>query len=144
MKNKTKNTFPPPHLLPRLGFPPSFLILLSFPAKWHREPGNVSCGQLITFCLCCFFILALFPWSSLKPFPQDTVLCELFPCESFPWTAVLQDLLQLEFFPQHTVFQEWTVAALVPQGPQFLTVNLLLHGLSVGCCFFRACLSLVS
>jgi len=75
--------------------------------------GNGGYGQFITCCLCCSFLLTLFPCSNVGSLPGQTVLHELLQCESFPRAAVLQELVQRGS----------------PVGSQVLPANLLQHGL---------------
>ena len=56
-------------------------------------------------CLCCSFVLTLFPCSIMGSLPRDTDLHELLQCGSFP---------------QGTVLQEQTAQAWISHGPQFL------------------------
>lgn len=42
--------------------------------------GSGSCGQFITFCLCQFFLFAVFPCSSTGSLPHNSVLHKLLQC----------------------------------------------------------------
>ncbi|KAK4832521.1 hypothetical protein QYF61_023853 [Mycteria americana] len=69
-------------------------ILYLLPHQQCRGTGNGGCGQFITRCLCCSFLLTLFPCSSMRSLPWETVLHERLQCESFPWAIVLHELLR--------------------------------------------------
>jgi len=84
-RNKTKNT---------LLFLGSASLLTSLPPspKQHSRTGNGGCSQPIMHCLCCSFLLTLFPCSSVGSHPWETALHELSQYGSFPW--VLHELVE--------------------------------------------------
>lgn len=55
--------------------------------------GNVGCGQFITLCLCCSFLL------------REPVLHRLLQHESFPWAAA-RELPQSGSLPQGAILQD--------------------------------------
>lgn len=98
-KNQFKNIFHHLFLIPRLSFTPDSA------AEQHRRMEDGVCSQFIKLCLCCSFLLSLFPYSTVGSLPQGTDL------------------------------QKWTAAVWIPSGipvgdPQVLTENLLQQG----CC----------
>jgi len=114
------------HLLPT---PPFFLGSASLPIfftssphpEWHRGMGNGGCGEFITRCLCCSFLLSgglliLCLCSSVGFLPQETVLQELLQCGSSPWAAALHTLPQCGSFPWGAVLQEQAAPVWDPHG----------------------------
>lgn len=73
-----------------LNFTHNFLYLL--PIKQHTGTENGVHGQFIACCLCCFFLLILFPCPSTESIPWGIVLCKLLQDESLLLTAVLHEL----------------------------------------------------
>lgn len=89
-------------LLPRLSFTPLFLTLLPAPCpKQCREMRKRDCSQFITLCLCQYFLLTLFPLSSVgcllgvQSFRKRLLQCgcnsscqKTYSCLGFsPWAA---------------------------------------------------------
>lgn len=74
-----------------------------------------SLCMVITCCLCCSFLLTLFPCSSMGFFPQQSVLHNLLQhgSFSFPGAEVLHKLIQHVILLCSAVFQEHTAPAWV-------------------------------
>jgi len=119
------------HLPPTPPFVPGLTSLknsLPPPPKWCRRRGTGGCGQFITRCLCCSFLLTLF-FSVVGSLPRETVLHELCQRGSFPQAADLHRLLQHGSFLQGAVLQEQTAPAWVPHGVTSPARSLLRRGL---------------
>lgn len=67
-KNQFKNIFHHLFLIPRLSFTPDSA------AEQHRRMEDGICSQFIKLCLCCSFLLSLFPYSTAGSLPQGTDL----------------------------------------------------------------------
>lgn len=74
-KNQFKNIFHHLFLIPRLSFTPDSA------AEQHRRMEDGVCSQFINLCLCCSFLLSLFPYSTAGSLPQGTDLQK--------WTAAV-------------------------------------------------------
>lgn len=127
-KKKLTHT-PRPHTHSRL-FPGSILLLRPYssilPPAWAVQgDGKWCCGQFITPCLWCCFLLVLSSCSCTESFPQDAALHELLQLGSFLQTAVLQEMLQHGSFLWSRVLQESTALAWVPPESKFLPESLL-------------------
>jgi len=112
------------HLPPIPPFFPGWTSLLNSlppPPQQCRGTGNGGCGQFITHCLCCFFLLRgttprTLPLLQREVPPMgDTVLHKLLQHGSFPRAAVLHKLLQCGSLPQGAVLQEQAAPGWVPR-----------------------------
>lgn len=84
--------------------------------------GNGHCGQFITFCLCCFFLLTFFLFSNVRS-----------QGGTYPWDAVLQNIIQHDSYHGVQSFMHGLLQDRSPTRPQVLPEKLLLCGLfSVG------------
>lgn len=128
MRSKNLKT-PFLHLSPllRLSFIPNF----SF-SELCKGVGNGSYSQFIACWQCCSFLLMLFPCSSVRSHPKDTVFHKLHQCGYFLQAAVLQEFLKCGTLPRTAVLEEWTAP-----GSQVLSEDLLRHVLSMGFGFLQ-------
>lgn len=129
MRSKNLKT-PFLHLSPllRLSFIPNF----SF-SELCKGAGNGSYSQFIACWQCCSFLLMLFPCSSVRSYPKDTVFHKLHQCGYFLQAAVLQEFLKCGTLPRTAVLEEWTAP-----GSQVLSEDLLWHVLSMGFGFLQS------
>jgi len=119
MKTKSQNTFPPHLPSSQAQLHSQFLYLL--PPKWHRGTGSgtvVSASHVASATPSSSggALLTLFPCSSMKSLPQETVLHEVLQHESFPRAAVLHKLPQHWSLPWGAVLQEQSAPAWVSCG----------------------------
>lgn len=99
--------------------------------------GNGDCGQLTTYCLCCSFLLMLFPYSRMGSLPWETILHKLLQHGSFPWGAVLLEQTVPVWVPYecHRSCQEPAPAWALPWNRRFLQGTSTYSGMgpSMGC-----------